>query len=136
MSSRKNGQRNAENSKIFEFSASIIRCYTEGGADIIGIGDDPVNPKNYLIISGFDDGDIGNSIGLLSSAWLNEAYDCIKSIKVNNAEILININESKLLKTEISLIKINLNESNSDLNLMLHYMRKIFSDSTVGWDEA
>ncbi len=33
------------------FKASIANCYTENDVVIIGIGDDPITPKNYLIIS-------------------------------------------------------------------------------------
>ena len=43
---------------IYTFKASIVNCYTENDVVVIGVGDDPTSPQNYLILSRFDDGEV------------------------------------------------------------------------------
>ncbi|EPJ3766693.1 hypothetical protein NPI25_004190, partial [Providencia stuartii] len=65
---------------IYTFKASIVNCYTENDVVVIGVGDDPTSPQNYLILSRFDDGEVDDSIGIQTSLSEREYSNAIDKI--------------------------------------------------------
>lgn len=113
------------------FIASTVNCYTENDVLIIGIGNDPVAPGNYLIISRFDDGDADNSIGIQTHLSEIEISNVIKSVILNKKHLTILIKNSKVDKTHFQSITIEFQNNNFDYELLRGYINEIFRRSSV-----
>lgn len=118
-------------SKI-KFSATFTNCYTEHGVPVIGIGDDPESPENYIIISQFIDKNesIDESIGLQGHFINNEISNAIKRIKLSKEHLTINIREDKEKKIGVNTIDISLYITSEMFDELSKYIENIFDKST------
>jgi hypothetical protein len=119
------------NKDTFRFSASVVNCYTEGGAHIIGIGDDPTIPEKFLILSRFDDGDVDESIGLSSTVTDREVSNCIKAVNISSKEITVSIKENRSEDVGASIFVADLTRSQFDFDTLTDFIAKIFSGSST-----
>lgn len=76
------------------FSASIIRCYEEDGVLFVAVGDNAVDPDNFLIISRLDDEDNASpddGIGLQTSGAECEVVGAIKKVVLNEYGLRVEV---------------------------------------------
>jgi hypothetical protein len=118
------------NKGTFRFSASVVNCYTEGGAHIIGVGDDPATPEKFIILSRFDDGDVDESIGFSSTLTDREVSNCIKAVSVSSREITVSIKESRSEDVGASIFVTDLTSSQFDFDSLTDFIGKIFAGSS------
>jgi hypothetical protein len=108
-----------------------VNCYTEGGAHIIGIGDDPATPEKFFILSRFDDGDVDESIGFSSTVTEREVPNCIKAVNISSKEITVAIRENKSGDVGASTFVADLTRSDLDFDSLTTFVEKIFSGSST-----
>ncbi|MGG4606745.1 hypothetical protein [Providencia sp. Me31A] len=113
------------------FKASIANCYTENDVVIIGIGDDPITPKNYLIISRFDDGDIDDSIGIQTHLSEREYSNIIDKVILGRDTLKVNIKPNKIKDIGFSSISAFLYNDKIDHITLKEYISNIFHKSSV-----
>ncbi|PIT58734.1 hypothetical protein [Snodgrassella alvi] len=115
--------------KEIRFFASVLSCYTENDVLTIGIGNDPILPDRYLIISRFDDGEIDDSIGIQTYISEIEVANAIENIVLKKNSFTIDIKKKK--ENEVCARKIIINFDNIDTNLLVKYINEIFLNSSV-----
>ncbi|EMI5493053.1 hypothetical protein REJ26_004245 [Providencia stuartii] len=113
------------------FKASIANCYTENDVVIIGIGDDPITPKNYLIISRFDDGDIDDSIGIQTHLSEREYSNIIDKVILGRGTLKVKIKPNKIKDIGFSSISVFLYNDKIDHITFKEYINNIFHKSSV-----
>lgn len=114
-----------------KFTASVVNCYTEDYVLVMGIGDDPTEPENYLIISRFDDGEIDDSIGIQTHLSEMETSNAIEKVILNRTNFIVDIKEGKEEKVNASRIVVTLNNDNINYSLFESYLNNVFSGSSV-----
>ncbi len=114
-----------------KFTASVVNCYTEDDVLVMGIGDDPTEPENYLIISRFDDGEIDDSIGIQTHLSEMETSNAIEKVILNRTNFIVDIKEGKEEKVNASRIVVTLNNDNINYSLFESYLNDVFSGSSV-----
>ncbi|WET42265.1 hypothetical protein [Citrobacter enshiensis] len=116
-----------------KFSANFVSCYTEHNVPVIGIGDDPEEPKHYIIISQFIDKNesFDDSIGLQGHFFESEISNAIKKIQINKSHLIIDIKEGKGQKIGIDKIHIDLYIANEEFEQLYQYIIDIFDKSTT-----
>lgn len=108
-----------------------INCYTENDVITIGIGDDPMVSKNYLIISRFDEYDIDNSIGIQTSLSDYEIENAIDEIIFEKKTLIIKIKEMKVKEVNNEIITVKFSNQNIDYKLLNDYFHKIVKGSSI-----
>lgn len=112
------------------FKANEVNCYTEIDVTVIGIGDDPSTPDNFIILSRFDeDEDIDNSIGLMTHLSDVEMINSIKQITLERNKICFFLKPNKQNKEET--ITIDLDIDDSHFAHLLEYLLLIIKDSSI-----
>ncbi|WP_411755585.1 hypothetical protein [Serratia sp. (in: enterobacteria)] len=111
--------------------ASTVNCHTENDVLIIGVGDDPVSPNSYLIISRLDDGDIDESIGIQTHLSEMEVSNAISDISLSEHELVVKIKENKSTEVNSSRVVILLDNCTADLKSLVKYVNKIFYGSAA-----
>ncbi|OAT46878.1 hypothetical protein M997_1876 [Proteus hauseri ATCC 700826] len=108
------------------FTATEVNCYIEDDVTIIGIGDDPVSPEHFIILSRFDeeDEDIDNSIGFMTHLSDIETINAIKQITLSREKVIFS------LTTDIK-ISINLEIDDSHFTHLHEYLLLIIKDSSI-----
>lgn len=114
-----------------KFTASVVNYYTEDDVLVMGIGDDPTEPENYLIISRFDDGEIDDSIGIQTHLSEMETSNAIEKVILNRTNFIVDIKEGKEEKVNASRIVVTLNNDNINYSLFESYLNDVFSGSSV-----
>lgn len=114
-----------------KFTASVVNCYTEDDVLVMGIGDDPTEPENYLIISRFDDGEIDDSIGIQTHLSEMETSNAIEKVILNRTNFIVDIKAGKEEKVKASRIVVTLNNDNINYSLFESYLNDVFSGSSV-----
>lgn len=115
--------------KEIRFFASVINCYTENEVITIGIGNDPISPDRYFILSRFDDSEIDDSIGIQTHTSEIEVINAIDNIVLKQNSLKIDIKKNK--NNEVFARKIVIDFDNIDMNLLVKYIKEIFSGSSV-----
>lgn len=116
---------------IYTFKASIVNCYTENDVLVIGIGDDPISPQNYLILSRFDDGEVDDSIGIQTSLSEREYSNTIDKIILGKYTLKIEIKTDKIKDVGFSNILVYLNAEHFNYRTLKEYIDTIFHDSSA-----
>lgn len=114
-----------------KFTASVVNYYTEDDVLVMGIGDDPTEPENYLIISRFDDGEIDDSIGIQTHLSEMETSNAIEKVILNRTNFIVDIKAGKEEKVNASRIVVTLNNDNINYSLFESYLNDVFSGSSV-----
>lgn len=114
-----------------KFTASVVNYYTEDDVLVMGIGDDPTEPENYLIISRFDDGEIDDSIGIQTHLSEMETSNAIEKVILNRTNFIVDIKAGKEEKVNASRIVVTLNNDNINYSLFQSYLNDVFSGSSV-----
>ncbi len=114
-----------------KFTASVVNYYTEDDVLVMGIGDDPTEPENYLIISRFDDGEIDDSIGIQTHLSEMETSNAIEKVILNRTNFIVDIKAGKEEKVKASRIVVTLNNDNINYSLFESYLNDVFSGSSV-----
>jgi|GEM_PF-4773168 len=115
-----------------EFTASTVSCYTENDVLTIGVGDDPVSPKNYIIISRLDDGgSVDDSIGIQTHLSEAEVSDAIKEIYLSLDKLIIKIEDRKKDDVHASEIVALLPRDDPGFDQLKKYVHEIFYGSSV-----
>lgn len=109
----------------------MVNCYTEDDVLVMGIGDDPTEPENYLIISRFDDGEIDDSIGIQTHLSEMETSNAIEKVILNRTNFIVDIKAGKEEKVNASRIVVTLNNDNINYSLFESYLNDVFSGSSV-----
>ena len=112
------------------FKANEVNCYTEIDVTVIGIGDDPSTPDNFIILSRFDeDEDIDNSIGLMTHLSDIEMINSIKQITLERNKISFFFKPNTQDKEESIIIDLDIDD---DHFAHLHeYLLLIIKDSSI-----
>ncbi|MBP9643664.1 MAG: hypothetical protein KBE15_09295 [Budvicia sp.] len=97
----------------------------------MGIGDDPTEPENYLIISRFDDGEIDDSIGIQTHLSEMETSNAIEKVILNRTNFIVDIKAGKEEKVKASRIVVTLSNDNINYSLFESYLNDVFSGSSV-----
>nr|WP_306463351.1 hypothetical protein [Providencia stuartii] len=116
---------------IYTFKASIVNCYTENDVVVIGVGDDPTSPQNYLILSRFDDGEVDDSIGIQTSLSEREYSNAIDKITLEKNTLKIEIKTDKIKDVRFSNILVYLNADHLNYSTLKEYIDTIFHDSSA-----
>ncbi|MCD8176924.1 MAG: hypothetical protein LUE98_05660 [Tannerellaceae bacterium] len=113
----------------FTFYASTINCVTDCEVLIIGIGDDDIEPENYIILSYLDGDEDG--VDIESSRSVRHQYDAIESIEIKDRVITLVIKEDKIeiVGFRTAIIEYNPEEID-EVNFFL-YLNQIFTDSGI-----
>jgi hypothetical protein len=111
------------------FLATTVNCYTEDEVLIIGMGNDPVSPDHYLILSRFNDGEVDKSIGIQTHLTEMEISSAINSIVLKANILTIAINKHKV--DEVKVKKIVVEFGQIDQTLLIKYINDIFLNSSV-----
>ncbi len=114
-----------------KFTASVVNYYTEDDVLVMGIGDDPTEPENYLIISRFDDGEIDDSIGIQTHLSEMETSNAIEKVILNRTNFIVDIKAGKEEKVKASRIVVTLSNDNINYSLFESYLNDVFSGSSV-----
>ncbi len=114
-----------------KFTASVVNYYTEDDVLVMGIGDDPTEPENYLSISRFDDGEIDDSIGIQTHLSEMETSNAIEKVILNRTNFIVDIKAGKEEKVKASRIVVTLNNDNINYSLFESYLNDVFSGSSV-----
>lgn len=114
-----------------KFTASVVNCYTEDDVLVMGIGDDPTEPENYLIISRFDDGEIDDSIGIQTHLSEMETSNAIEKVILNRTNFIVDIKEGKEEKVNASRIVVTFSNDNIDYVRLKNHLSDIFFGSSV-----
>ncbi|MDN0006050.1 hypothetical protein QVM88_06550 [Providencia stuartii] len=116
---------------IYTFKASIVNCYTENDVVVIGVGDAPTSPQNYLILSRFDDGEVDDSIGIQTSLSEREYSNAIDKITLEKNTLKIEIKTDKIKDVRFSNILVYLNADHLNYSTLKEYIDTIFHDSSA-----
>lgn len=114
-----------------KFTASVVNCYTEDDVLVMGIGDDPTEPENYLIISRFDDGEIDDSIGIQTHLSEMETSNAIEKVILNRTNFIVDIKAGKEEKVNASRIVVTFSNDNIDYVRLKNHLSDIFFGSSV-----
>jgi len=116
-----------------DFKAEVVSCYTENDVDIIGIGNDPIEPDKYIIISRLDEGDSPDeSIGLQSARLGEEEISsCIQAITVSKTDILVAIKPEKVRKVGDEAFHADLSGVTFNYRQLVRYLKKITAGSSI-----
>lgn len=114
-----------------KFTASVVNCYTEDDVLVMGIGDDPTEPENYLIISRFDDGEIDDSIGIQTHLSEMETSNAIEKVILNRTNFIVDIKAGKEEKVKASRIVVTFSNDNIDYVRLKNHLSDIFFGSSV-----
>lgn len=116
---------------IYTFKASIVNCYTENDVVVIGVGDDPTSPQNYLLLSRFYDGEVDDSIGIQTSLSEREYSNAIDKITLEKNTLKIEIKTDKIKDVRFSNILVYLNADHLNYSTLKEYIDTIFHDSSA-----
>lgn len=112
------------------FKAIEVNCYTEIDVTVIGIGDDPDTPDNFIILSRFDeDEDIDNSIGLMTHLSDVELINSIKRIELERQKIVFHLKPNEQNK-EVA-ISIDLDIDDNHFAHLHEYLLLILQGSSI-----
>ncbi|PHI30600.1 hypothetical protein [Budvicia aquatica] len=114
-----------------KFTASVVNYYTEDDVLVMGIGDDPTEPENYLIISRFDDGEIDDSIGIQTHLSEMETSNAIEKVILNRTNFIVDIKAGKEEKVNASRIVVTFSNDNIDYVRLKNHLSDIFFGSSV-----
>ncbi|GKX49911.1 hypothetical protein [Budvicia aquatica] len=114
-----------------KFTASVVNYYTEDDVLVMGIGDDPTEPENYLIISRFDDGEIDDSIGIQTHLSEMETSNAIEKVILNRTNFIVDIKAGKEEKVKASRIVVTFSNDNIDYVRLKNHLSDIFFGSSV-----
>ncbi|WDY60295.1 hypothetical protein [Pseudomonas sp. PSKL.D1] len=76
------------------FEASSIKCYEEDGVLVVAVGDDPVDPRNYMIITRLDDEDnltVDDGIGFQTADAQYEMAGAIKKVLLDENGLRVDV---------------------------------------------
>ncbi|NBM56767.1 hypothetical protein LW139_10030 [Proteus vulgaris] len=87
------------------FTATEVNCYVEDDVTIIGIGDDPVSPEHFVILSRFDEEeeDIDNSIGLMTHLSDIEAINSLEHITLTREKIIFVLKNNLMISIDLKI---------------------------------
>ncbi|MER5123100.1 hypothetical protein KDV41_21095, partial [Providencia stuartii] len=103
----------------------------ENDVVVIGVGDDPTSPQNYLILSRFDDGEVDDSIGIQTSLSEREYSNAIDKITLEKNTLKIEIKTDKIKDVRFSNILVYLNAEHFNYRTLKEYIDTIFHDSSA-----
>lgn len=118
-------------SNEIRFIGSAVNCYTENDVIIIGVGDDSISPRNYIVISRFDDGEIDNSIGIQTHLSEIEIPNAIEKVALCINNLVVTIRPKKEHEVNASIIDITLSDNGIDYSLLKKYLHDIFHGSST-----
>lgn len=115
--------------KESRFFATIINCYTENDVLIVGIGNHPISPDRYLIISRFDDGVIDDAIGIQTNNSTMEVANAISNLFLRKNSLTVEIKADK--QHLVGEQRLTAEFTDQNIALLTEYIKKIFLDSSV-----
>jgi hypothetical protein len=123
-------------SKDITFFANIVQCYVENDVITIGFGDHNDAPRNYTIITRFDDDEENylkgeGPIGIQTNLSIEEYSSAISSVCLNKNTISIKINQNVVDNIGVNKIEIEFDSSAIDVGNLIKYLHLIFDDSHV-----
>ncbi|PFH20314.1 MULTISPECIES: hypothetical protein [Burkholderia] len=116
---------------VLKFSASVVSCYMEGEASVIGIGDDKNFPENYIIITRFDDGGVDESIGVSTNRSDGEVSGSVMAVSLNKYFFDVFIRPDREADIGASHILVDLSSAEFDFHIFSDYLCNIFLGSSA-----
>lgn len=111
------------------FFATTINCYTENDVLIVGIGNHPISPDRYLIISRFDDGEIDDAIGIQTNNSTMEVANAISNLFLQKNSLTVEIKADK--QHLVGEQRLTAEFTDQNIALLTEYIKNIFLDSSV-----
>lgn len=115
--------------KESRFFATTINCYTENHVLIVGIGNHPISPDRYLIISRFDDGEIDDAIGIQTNNSTMEVANAISNLFLQKNSLTVEIKADK--QHLVGEQRLTAEFTDQNIALLTEYIKKFFLDSSV-----
>lgn len=115
--------------KESRFFATTINCYLENDVLIVGIGNHPISPDRYLIISRFDDGEIDDAIGIQTNNSTMEVANAISNLFLQKNSLTVEIKADK--QHLVGEQRLTAEFTDQNIALLTEYIKNIFLDSSV-----
>ena len=96
---------------------------------IVGIGNHPISPDCYLIISRFDDGEIDDAIGIQTNNSTMEVANAISNLFLRKNSLTVEIKADKQHLVGEQTLTAEFTDQN--ITLLIKYIKKIFLGSSV-----
>lgn len=115
-----------------KFNAVCIEGIDEDDVLTLAVGDDKHNPKNFVIISKFEEENLSadECIGFQSESTPYEIPSAIENIECSSSELVIALTDEAEKIAGFKKIQALLNSS-TDLNILKKYLHAIFDDSRI-----
>lgn len=115
-----------------KINAVCIECIDEDDVLTLAVGDDKHNPKNFVIISKFEEENLSadECIGFQSESTPCEIPSAIENIECSGSELVIVLTDEAAKITGFKNIQALLNSA-TDLNILKKYLHAIFDNSRI-----
>ncbi|NHZ38518.1 hypothetical protein [Massilia rubra] len=118
---------------LYEFIGSTVSCYIENEVITIAIGNDEIDPSEYIIITRLDEYDNPDEIsdvatGFQTSLSEYESAAAVAEIKLHGNEMKILIKPKKITEVGAEHIKITLATDGGAMSQPTKYLHCIFDD--------
>ncbi|HDS1744170.1 MULTISPECIES: hypothetical protein [Pseudomonas] len=121
-----------------EFIASTIECYEEDGVVTIALGDDPIDPNGYIVITRLDDEDniyIDEGIGFQTAQSSHEVANSIDEVILHSDGLEVVVKQEFIghcgAGRFFGRFPDEINSSKEKVALLRSYLKDIFDGSHV-----
>ncbi|WP_456310931.1 hypothetical protein [Serratia proteamaculans] len=115
-----------------KINAVFINCIDEDDVLMLAIGDDKQDPKNFFIISRFDEEglSVDECIGFQNENTSFEIPSAIESIELSKSELIITLNDDAAEKSGTKKIQSTFNHL-TDPAVIEDFLHVIFADAST-----